>query len=113
MEQEKTNQPPLHIIEVETKLDEYVLRMIRSWLCIYTHCKKGSPVQRATIERSFQKFLRGVTSTLEEIVDKPNKYHFMRLTKKAKYSYLNEYVLDKDIKYTRIKHTNKYPKTNE
>ena len=104
---------PLHIIEVETKLDEYVLRMIRSWLCIYTHCKKGSPVQRATIERSFQKFLRGVTFKLEEIVDNPNKYHFMRLTKKAKYSYLNEYVLDKDIKYTRIKHTNKYPKTNE
>ena len=26
---------------------------------------------------------------------------------------LNGYVLDKDIKYTRIKHTNKYPKTNE
>ena len=45
MEQEKTNQPPLHIIEVETKLDEY--------------------------------------------------------------------VLDQNIKYTRIKHTNKYPKTNE
>ena len=113
MEQEKTKDLPIHIIEVETKLDEYTLRMIRSWLCIYIHCRKGNPVQRATIELAFQKFLRSVTSTLEEIVDTPNKYHFMHLTKKNKFSYLNEYVLDKDIKYTRIKHTNKYPKTNE
>ena len=28
-------------------------------------------------------------------------------------SKLDEYVLDQDIKYTRIKHTKKYPKTNE
>ena len=104
---------PLHIIEVETKLDEYTLRMIRSWVCIYMHCHKGNPVQRATIELAFNKFLRSVSSKLEEIVDKPKLYHFLRLAKKVKYGYLNEYVLDKDIKYTRIKHTNKYPKTNE
>ena len=113
MEQEKTNQQHIHLIEVESKLDAYMLRMIRSWLCNYMHCHKGNPVQRTTIELEFQKFLRGVNSAFEEIVDFPDMYHFMRLTKKNKFDYLNEYVLDEEIKNTRIKPTNKYPKTNE
>ena len=85
------------------KLDAQMLRMIRSWLIKYMRKQEGKPVQRMTLEQEFQKYLRTVIDTFQDIVDCPKDYHFVRLVREHKDSFRREYLLDNEIKRTIIK----------
>ena len=97
------NKDGTHIVDAFDKLDAQMLRMIRSWLIMYMRKQEGKPVQRMTLEQEFQKYLRTVTDTFEDIVDCPKDYHFVRLVKEDKDGFRREYILDNDIKRTIIK----------
>ena len=92
-----------HIVDAFDKLDAQMLRMIRSWLIKYMRKQEGKPVQRMTLEQEFQKYLRTVTDTFQDIVDRPKPYHFVRLVREHKDSFRREYLLDNEIKRTLIK----------
>ena len=97
------NKDGTHIVDAFDKLDAQMLRMIRSWLIKYMRKQEGKPVQRMTLEQEFQKYLRTVTDTFQDIVDRPKTYHFVRLVKEDKDGFRREYILDNEIKRTLIK----------